>query len=731
MTPPSHRRRAADDVLAPRPTARTALPFAVLAAAGLTSVLVPPYHLHQRRHAWELAVAVLLLPALGWLFRQVLRRDRRSWVDPAAPWLSVAAVVLLRDVTGGSGSGLGPLVALPVMWLALFGTRRDLVVGAGVVAVALLTPTWLVGGRDYPAGEWWRAVLWVGVATVLAPVVQQVVHRAGAGSAEQRRLSTQLAGILRGSTLTGLVTTDPDGQITTFGVGTEELCGCTEQDMLGRAFADLVHDPAEMDRVAAELGVDPGFPVLARLAARRAPSRTWVCVRADGEPLVVRLALSELRDDTGGLTGYLAVAVDETEAVRTQHELTASEARWRVLMDHLPDTVVVLVEQGSGITLVTGGGLLGHRVRDSAGRWLQELGERAGVPIGRMLEAAFAGEEQMSSADASVEEGDHEVLVSPLPTATGRPQALVMVRDVSWDRRRQRAITAAKERAERLFQDAPQGIAVLTPRGEMVQVNPAMSRLFGRDDLVGRPLSMLSFRPHDTTVLDHLDAVLAGGPGHAVTQWSVRAADGTEAHVVLTSTVLAGEDGERDVVLTNLVDVSDRHRYEQQLAHLADHDPLTGLANRRRFDAELTRHVDECRRYGARGALLVLDLDHFKEVNDTLGHAAGDELLRMVGTVLKDRLRSTDVVARLGGDEFAVLLPHGDRKAAELVAQSVVDQVRERLAGMADTRGDVTVSVGGALLDDPGLTASDWLSLADSAMYAAKGAGRNQYALHG
>jgi diguanylate cyclase (GGDEF)-like protein len=234
----------------------------------------------------------------------------------------------------------------------------------------------------------------------------------------------------------------------------------------------------------------------------------------------------------------------------------------------------------------------------------------------------------------------------------------------------------------------------------------------------------------DDTVARHLQELL-GGAGHAVAQWTVAGADGRERQVSLTSTLLTGEHGAADQVLMNLVDVSERHRYEQELAALADSDPLTGLANRRRFSQELNRHVAECRRYGVRGGVLLLDLDHFKAVNDTLGHAAGDELLTVVAEILRHRLRGTDVVARLGGDEFAVLLPHADRKAVEMVSQSVVDEIRTRLCGLGDTRAQVTVSVGGTLVSSAHSSGAEVLAAADVAMYAAKAAGRNQYVVQG
>lgn len=166
-----------------------------------------------------------------------------------------------------------------------------------------------------------------------------------------------------------------------------------------------------------------------------------------------------------------------------------------------------------------------------------------------------------------------------------------------------------------------------------------------------------------------------------------------------------------------------------RLRHLADHDPLTGLLNRRRFEQELARHLAHVRRYGPEGAALVLDLDRFKPVNDTHGHAAGDRLLARVASVLRERLRVTDVVARIGGDEFAVLLPRADRAGAEAVARSLVATVREQaIAAGADP---VTVSAGVVLFADCGpVGAEAALAAADLAMYDAKAAGGDGHALY-
>ena len=711
------------DVPAARATPRTAMPFLVLSAIGLLNVALPPYD----TKIWHLPVAAVMAALLAKAYQVAMHREERSWVDVVAPLGAFPLIVVLRDATGGSESGLAPLVAIPILWLAVFGTRRDLLAAATLVALTFVLPVLVVGPPVYAIGEWRQAVLWSGVALVIAPVVQQVVRQLAVESLRSKEIAARSEGIVRGATLSSLVTTDTAGVVMTFGVGAEKQTGYAAAEVVGRELTSVCFQPAELATVAEELGVTPDFAVLSRLAHTRAGSRIWALRRSDGETGFMRMSVTALRDDKDQVTGYLCVGVDATAATRDERALTQAEQRWRVLMDHLPDTTVVMVEEKTGITVVTGAGILARRLRDGAGRRLQEIVDRE-VPgtLDRILTAAFAGQE-VPPVYAMVGDAEHEFQASPLPSTTHRRQAILMIRDVSRDRDRERTLRVAKERAERLFQDAPQGIALLEPDGTVIQVNPAFSTLLGETEIIGRRLRTLSVDPDDLTVELHLTRVRETVERRAETQWSVRGADGEELHVSLISTMLHGENGGEDLILTNVVDVSERYRYERQLAFLAEHDPLTGLANRRRFDQELARHVDDCHRYGPRGAVLMLDLDHFKQVNDTLGHAIGDELLVDVARVLLQRMRSTDLVARLGGDEFAVLLPHADQKSAELVAGSLVETLAEEVSGLEDTRSGVTASIGGVIIEETHLSASDVLSAADAAMYVAKHSGRSRY----
>jgi diguanylate cyclase (GGDEF)-like protein len=199
----------------------------------------------------------------------------------------------------------------------------------------------------------------------------------------------------------------------------------------------------------------------------------------------------------------------------------------------------------------------------------------------------------------------------------------------------------------------------------------------------------------------------------------------SELEAVLTK--LAPEDRE---IVQGALDAAEKT--EAELRHLADHDPLTGLLNRRRFRAELDQYVSFTARYGGQGAVMIIDIDGLKEVNDRLGHQPGDNLIRRLSGILRERVRATDLVARLSGDEFAVLMPQTDVDGALQLGEDLRAQVAEGFPTGAET-GAATISVGITMFGagrDAGAEAV--LVAADEAMYRAKEEGRNRIALfHG
>lgn len=188
-------------------------------------------------------------------------------------------------------------------------------------------------------------------------------------------------------------------------------------------------------------------------------------------------------------------------------------------------------------------------------------------------------------------------------------------------------------------------------------------------------------------------------------------------------------DGDRAIVEGAL---EKAEKTEAELRYLADHDSLTGLLNRRCFRGKLDRYVSFSARYGGQGAVMIIDIDGLKEVNDKLGHQPGDNLIRRVADILRERVRTTDIVARLSGDEFAVLVPQADRDGALQLGEDLRAQVAEGFPAESEL-GTATISVGITIFGGKGdISAEAVLVAADQAMYRAKAEGRNRIALfHG
>jgi diguanylate cyclase (GGDEF)-like protein/PAS domain S-box-containing protein len=293
------------------------------------------------------------------------------------------------------------------------------------------------------------------------------------------------------------------------------------------------------------------------------------------------------------------------------------------------------------------------------------------------------------------------------------------------------ALKASEQRYRELFQNVTAGVFQTTADGKFMAANPALVR-------------MLGYQSEDELIELDISRDVYMDPGHRENWIRAMQEDGEVRNAEM---VLKRRDGSKIVVLENsravrdndgnvifyegtLTDITAAHELSQQLSYDASHDALTGLANRREFEQRLQRALEMSQATGAEHAVLYLDLDRFKGVNDTCGHVAGDELLRQLGEVLQHRVRSADVVARLGGDEFAVLLHNCTQNDALAVANQLLKAVHDFEFIWGNNKFSLGVSVGLVCVDSSFKRIAQVLNAADSACYQAKDAGRDRVSVY-
>jgi diguanylate cyclase (GGDEF)-like protein/PAS domain S-box-containing protein len=549
----------------------------------------------------------------------------------------------------------------------------------------------------------------------------------------ERRHAERLARVVSGAR-DPVVLVDQQGICIGWNHGAERLYGWTPEDVLGTQLERL--------RVGDQAGSLPGG--MDRLLAGQRVTLEGLPRRCrDGRIVLVDIDAAPLHDEHGEVVGATSIGRDVTERRLLEQELARSELRHRVLVSSLPDTMVVLYDTDLRCTLLQGP--LVTSLGIDAVDYIEQPIDHFLTPeqVERLkpaLRRALAGE-QLELEYPGEDGRDYVVEVAPYCESDQEISgAFTVWRDVTVRRERERerertelALREAEAQLRVTVEHAPIGVALVDlqdgARGHLLSANPAFARLIGDEYPIEYGLSLSSLvHPEDVGSLER-DLRLLATTGTARIELEVRCLHGNGRIVwlLLAGAKLPGAAGTCRAVI-HATDIEERKRFEGQLQYLADHDALTGLYNRRRFEIELERAVAHAERYGDHASVLLIDLDGFKYVNDTMGHSRGDELVTRVGELLRAALRETDVVARLGGDEFAVIVSRADAREGRVVARKVLEALRERAVILGEDRhARVTASIGlTTFAGGSGLTAEELLVEADIAMYQAKEAGKNQ-----
>lgn len=329
---------------------------------------------------------------------------------------------------------------------------------------------------------------------------------------------------------------------------------------------------------------------------------------------------------------------------------------------------------------------------------------------------------------------DDVAAVFPNKKVTSGPEAKLFWQIVTNLKRVKEELESSQGQLNAIINHAIDGIITINEAGDIQGFNPAAEEIFGytAEEVLGRNVKILltesSLLEYAADIDRYLNARQAAGAGIRGCELTGVRRNGTQFPMELSASEMSLKEHRFFVGIVR--DVTERKQIEQQIRHLAHHDHLTGLPNRALFLDQLERAILLAKRKHYKIGVLFLDLDGFKRVNDTLGHDAGDLLLKEVSRRLKGILRSSDTVARMGGDEFTFVLNDiGADENAALVAQKIIDALSVPVQ-VAEQQCQIGGSIGISIYPDHAADSDILLRMADMAMYVAKQSGKNTYRFH-
>jgi diguanylate cyclase (GGDEF)-like protein/PAS domain S-box-containing protein len=546
------------------------------------------------------------------------------------------------------------------------------------------------------------------------------------------------------SALDCVVTMDAQGRVLDFNPAAQRTFGYTREEAAGRELAELIIPPPKREAYRRGLThrAENGEGTM---LGRRVET---TAMRSDGSELPVELATT--RTDIGGETIFMGYLRDLTDRHRTDSALREADERYRSLVERIP-TVTYICDYDESVThryispqIEEWTGYPAERWIDDPEQWKRIIHpeDRPRV-LKQVVECIRARkpldcEYRLVRADGGVlHVWERETIVRGEDGEIEYSQGVIV--DITPLRATQAALRQSEELHRSTVEALSEGVIVLDGEGRAISCNTSGTRITGLapDELLGsKPPFVPSFFPDGTPIDAGNDPALSAlGQKEPVRSVVLRIArpDGEERWISANYqpldtglTAPAGPDQPRSELVCSFADISERRRDEAQISYLAYHDALTGLPNRRKFEDHLGPALARARRNGKGAALLYFDLDHFKVVNDSLGHGAGDELLRQIAGRLSTRVRAGDLLARHGGDEFILLLSDlgvNARATAELVATDLLVLLHPPFE-IDGSEFEITASVGISLFPEDGQDAQDLLAHADAALYQTKRAAR-------
>ncbi len=509
----------------------------------------------------------------------------------------------------------------------------------------------------------------------------------------------------------------PDGAYTYASGSTTAVFGFTPEELIGRSGYDFVH-PDDVDDVRGAHGV--------LLNGGERVDVNYRCRHKDGAWIFCEAAALAIRDDDGALTEIMIMRRDDGATL----EGDALRRMWEICFKQTSRGISVVDPETEAIVSLNPALAEMHRgtVGDFIGKPLRSLftpGSAADIPdVSETVDknTFVSYESDHLRLDGSVFPVRTEVMAARDEGGVVRYR-IAWYDDLSERQAAERRAGLALRDFEAAFNAAPHGVAIVGLDGAFLHVNQKLIQIVGYPaaEMAGITFQEITHPDDLDADLAQVDALLAGRIDSYEMEKRYFTKDGRLIWVLLAVAIVREEDGSPRHFISQVQDISERKRLEAHTYELANRDPITSLFNRRRFEEELRLAILRCREDGESAALLLLDLDRFKSVNDSDGHVAGDRLIRLVGQTLEERISAPDIAARIGGDEFAVILRDIDLAQARAVAE----EVRTAISTTATGRS-CTASVGLCRLHGDVPDAETCFRAVDRAMYRAKAQGRDR-----
>ncbi len=546
----------------------------------------------------------------------------------------------------------------------------------------------------------------------------------GAGPALDPQIELGLLRAIIETSTVAIYATDLDGAITLWNPAAERTFGYSREEAVGR-LAPFV-PPEKKDEAKAFRERALAGEVLHDLELQRR--------RADGTQIVIHGSAAPLRDEDQRVVGMLVTCMDVTEARRAESAFREQLHFTRALIDAIPNPVYFKDREGKfrvynrawSELWGNDGGWVGKTAHDVFDRDFAELHAERDGPL--LAQPSSVQYEALTRTHTGRE---REMLYNKVSFVDqeGRIAGLIgTITDVTDYKETERALEASEARFRVLTESGLDLITVVADDGKILYQSAALKNLLGYDpaDTVGRNVFELMHRDDLEAARAAFRRILDSHQLRNPLEFRIRHRDGEWRAFESLGTNCIDNPHIRGVVV-NSRDVTDRKVIQQRIQHLAYHDSLTGLPNRGLLQDRLAHSIARAERGGRKVAVLFLDLDNFKNINDTFGHDVGDDLLRLVAKRLGECVRAGDTIARQGGDEFIVLLESlEDGRDASVVAQKILNSLRAAFP-LGGAEQHVSGSLGIAVYPDDGHDAQTLMKNADTAMFHGKGIGKNTY----